>query len=377
MTDFSLYIHFPWCIKKCPYCDFNSHVLHGAIPEEMYINALIEDITYIQPLLEHRTLRSIFMGGGTPSLFSPGSIARLLHAIDTITPLGESEITLEANPGVLDLSHLEGYYNAGINRLSLGVQSFDDTALKNIGRVHNTHDTQQALDVAIKLFKRINIDIMFGLPTQSVSAALHDLTMASNYPIEHLSWYQLTIEAETHFAKKPPLLPDSDTMETIYNEGIALLADHGFAHYEISAYTRHTPSLHNLNYWSGGDYIGIGAGAHSKWTHHDTLERWSLWRSPQKYLKTTAEHRQETFYTVAESDRLFEYFLNRSRMPGSVTWHDIAHHTLLPLSFLHTWQQRHTTSLHDFIHMDHMGVTFLPQCMLFNRLFMEIMLDKK
>lgn len=375
--DFSLYIHFPWCIKKCPYCDFNSHVALQSIPFDDYIQAMILDYQHMIPKMHGRTLKSIFLGGGTPSLFPPQHMDRLLNAIDLITPIDDIEITLEANPGSLDLSHIPGYRSSGINRLSLGVQSFNDDALKYLGRIHSKNDAIEAIDTASELFDRINIDIMFGLPQQSLELGLHDIQTACSYNIEHISWYQLTIEPNTHFAKKTPVLPKAEHIESLYEQGIEILNHHHYRQYEISAHSKNQPSQHNVNYWSGGDYIGIGAGAHSKWTTGDDIERWSLWRTPKKYLNKTAATRIEWHAHVPESERMLEYFLNRSRMSGSVSWSRMAFDSTLTVDYIQKWLKPLKNSLENYLELSEDGIKFLPNAMLFNRPLLEIILEEQ
>ena len=375
INNIGLYIHFPWCIKKCPYCDFNSHVHHGSIPEQEYISALIDDFNTVLPFLTGKTLCSIFMGGGTPSLFSPASIKSLLTHINTYYPLHDIEITLEANPGTLDQSHLEGYRVAGINRLSIGVQSFDDTSLQELGRIHSAEHAHRALESATLLFPRINIDLMFGLPKQSIVMGLNDLQIACNYNIEHISWYQLTIEAGTHFAKQTPMLPQVEFIEELYEQGLSILTTAGFHQYEISAHTRNKSSTHNVNYWLHGDYIGIGAGAHSKLSFSDRIERWSLWRQPKKYLAHQGLERREWQTIVADKEKLFEYFLNRSRMGAEVTWQEIQLRTGLEISYIKHYLQS-CPGVNDFLTLDDNKLIFLPKCMLFNRSFMELLINQ-
>lgn len=376
-NNFSLYIHFPWCIKKCPYCDFNSHTALQTIPYDEYIQALIDDYMNAIPLVEDRTLTSIFLGGGTPSLFAPKYIEKILKKISTITPIDNIEITLEANPGSIDLNHIRGYRDAGINRLSLGIQSFNDRSLKEIGRIHTANDAYLALDTACNIFKRINVDLMFGLPEQTLEMGLNDLKIACSTSIEHLSWYQLTIEANTHFAKKTPILPSSEKIEDLYEHGLEYLQNNHFKQYEISAYTRNKPSAHNVNYWSGGDYIGIGAGSHSKWTYSSDIQRWSLWRLPKKYLNHLASERKEWSASIAEDDRMFEYFLNRSRMSGHLSWEELSYQSTVHIDYAKKWLHTRKHLINNFLEISNNGVTFKSDAMLFNRLFLEILLEQR
>ncbi len=267
----SLYLHFPWCVQKCPYCDFNSHALRGAtpaLPEDAYVEALIRDLDYaLREAPETRALASIFMGGGTPSLFSGRAIGRVLDAVQQrLAFAADIEITLEANPGTADAAHFAGYVAAGVNRLSIGVQSLDDAQLKRLGRIHGRAEAIRAYELARAAgFSNVNLDLMFALPQQSLADALRDLRGALALAPEHLSYYQLTLEPNTEFAARPPPLPDDELAWDMQAEGQALLADHGYRQYEVSAYGQpDRAARHNLNYWSFGDYMGIGAGAHGK-----------------------------------------------------------------------------------------------------------------
>ena len=265
----SLYIHIPWCVRKCPYCDFNSHAVREEIAEVAYIDALLADLEQALPLIWGRSIRSIFIGGGTPSLFSAQSIERLLTGIRSrLTVAPQAEITLEANPGTFEQARFAGFLAAGVNRLSLGVQSLNDDALAALGRIHSSEQARQAFQCARDVgFRRINVDLMFALPKQQQAQALDDLQQVIALQPEHISWYQLTLEPNTAFYHQPPPLPADDACADMQLVGQALLARAGFAQYEVSAYSRaNEQSQHNMNYWLFGDYLGIGAGAHSKIT---------------------------------------------------------------------------------------------------------------
>ncbi len=285
----SLYIHFPWCVKKCPYCDFNSHEVSTNFDEENYIDSLLLDLETDLPMIWGRPIETIFMGGGTPSLFSAKAIDRLLSGIRARVQLQpNAEITLEANPGTAEANNFKGYRDAGVNRLSLGVQSFNNEALLKLGRIHDAQQAitafQQARDAG---FERINLDLMHGLPGQTLQLALHDLKTATELKPEHISWYQLTLEPNTVFYSKPPILPDEDVQFEIFQAGIEHLASEKFMRYEVSAFCQPgEASNHNLNYWSFGDYLGIGAGAHSKITHvpNTQILRRQKTRQPETYL---------------------------------------------------------------------------------------------
>ena len=283
----SLYLHFPWCVAKCPYCDFNSHALRGELPEDAYCEALLRDLDFELQDAETRPLRSIFMGGGTPSLFSDRALDRLLRALQTrLSFAADIEITLEANPGTADAGHFVGYRAAGINRLSMGVQSLDDAQLKRLGRIHDRAAVFQAYEQARQAgFDNINLDLMYALPEQSLDAARSDLQELIALAPEHLSYYQLTLEPNTEFARQPPPLPDNDAAWTMQEQGEALLAAAGYAQYEVSAYAQPgRQARHNLNYWTFGDYLGIGAGAHGKRSGPDVVRRRARHKLPRTYL---------------------------------------------------------------------------------------------
>lgn len=265
----SLYVHIPWCARKCPYCDFNSHAADRAVPERAYVDALLRDLEDELPGVGSRPIATLFIGGGTPSLFSAEAIARLLEGIRARVALaGDAEITLEANPGSADQDRFRGFRQAGVNRLSIGVQSFAPEKLRRLGRIHDREQALKAVAAARAAgFDNINLDLMFGLPEQTVTAALDDLATAIALGPKHLSFYQLTVEPNTRFYKDPPRLPDEDTVEAMQRACQALLARQGYRRYEVSAYAQTDfRCRHNLNYWQFGDYLGIGAGAHGKLT---------------------------------------------------------------------------------------------------------------
>lgn len=316
----SLYIHIPWCIRKCPYCDFNSHQLNEALDEKAYIEALLLDLQ--QDLarfpLQSRKLHSIFIGGGTPSLLSAASFDYLLNKLSKQLAFSEGmEITLEANPGTVEQQRFRDYRSAGINRISLGIQSFDDQQLQKLGRIHDSQAAHHAINTAYEAgFSNINIDLMYGLPSQSADAALEDLSLGLSYKTPHLSWYQLTLEANTVFYKHPPPLPNDDAIADIEEQGRELLHQHGYQHYEVSAYAQSQKRCeHNLNYWQFGDYIGIGAGAHGKITNlaTGTIQRTQKVRQPKAYL-----HPEKAFLAQQQcllpADISFEFMLNHLRL---------------------------------------------------------------
>ena len=286
----SLYIHIPWCVKKCPYCDFNSHEV-SAIPESEYVDRLIEDLKQDLHYVQGRRLHSIFFGGGTPSLFSAKAIANILQAVESEIGFEDDiEITLEANPGTAEQEKFSGFYQAGVNRLSIGVQSFNNKSLAALGRIHNGDEAKSAFAMARKAgFKNINLDLMHGLPGQNLEQALNDLQLAIELQPEHISWYQLTIEPNTSFYNAPPVLPLEADLSNIQDRGHKLLLDAYYQQYEVSAYSRnHKASMHNVNYWQFGDYLGIGAGAHGKITignkSNGSVKRYWKMRQPMSYL---------------------------------------------------------------------------------------------
>lgn len=299
LPPLALYIHVPWCIRKCPYCDFNSHQANDDLPEADYVRALRFDLQQDQVLAQGRKLTSIFFGGGTPSMLSAAAIGQILQAAEVIIGFEpDIEITLEANPGTFEQEKFSGFRAAGVNRLSIGIQSFNDQQLKLLGRVHGRDEALRAVGVARKAgFDNINLDLMHGLPEQSVDAAKADLQQAMDLAPEHLSWYQLTIEQNTAFYSAPPVLPEEEILADIQDAGIELLAAAGYEQYEISAYARHKKrARHNLNYWEFGDYLGIGAGAHGKITLPASNNILRLWKTrlPKHYLDAAAPQKIST-----------------------------------------------------------------------------------
>lgn len=331
----SLYIHFPWCVKKCPYCDFNSHTLKDSLPEKEYIQALLNNLEQSLNQVGEREIISIFMGGGTPSLFSEKSIATLLNEIQRKTKWRHDiEITLEANPGTVEQQRFKGYRDAGINRISLGIQSLNDKHLQALGRIHSADNAKRAVE-AVKAagFDRVNIDIMFGLPNQTLEEGLADLTEGLALQPSHLSWYELTIEPNTLFWHNPPKLPEEDNIIELHTLGQDILREHGMIQYEVSAYTREAPCRHNVNYWEFGDYLAIGAGAHGKITQVDTQEiiRYHHFRGPKQYMDQSQGFVQGK--QLIPSDQLaFEFMLNALRLTQGVKTDYFSQRTGLPLS---------------------------------------------
>ncbi len=319
LPPLSLYVHLPWCLRKCPYCDFNSHALRGALPEEAYITALLADLDTALPGAQGRTLQSVFIGGGTPSLFSADAISRMLSGVRARLPVADDvEVTLEANPGAVEAERFRGYREAGVNRLSLGVQSFQDAQLKALGRVHDAAEAHRAVMLACGQFPRMNLDLMIVLPAQTAAEARADAQTAVASAASHLSVYQLGIEPNTVFFRRPPPLPDEEQAAEIEAAVFDCLQAAGFVRYEISAWARPGQECrHNLNYWRFGDYLGIGAGAHAKITGPDGVVREARTRSPTDYLRratagdAVAERKQ-----VPARDLAFEFMMNALRLPG-------------------------------------------------------------
>ena len=320
MIPLSLYIHIPWCLRKCPYCDFNSHASPTDLPEKPYIQALLTNLSQELPYIWGRKLESIFIGGGTPSLFSADSIDELLCGIRTMLPFRPNiEVTLEANPGTFEQEKFKGFRQAGINRLSVGIQSFNVEHLQALGRVHNRDEALRAADIARHAgFDNFNLDLMFGLPAQSIEQALADLQQAIDLQPTHLSWYQLTLEPNTYFYKHPPVLPEDDLIADMQFKGQELLSHSCYTQYEVSAYAR--PGFecrHNRNYWEFGDYVAIGAGAHGKITNpaEGSITRYHNYRQPTEYMQQVSRGMARSGQQVlTEADVVFEFMLNALRL---------------------------------------------------------------
>ncbi|WP_313483357.1 radical SAM family heme chaperone HemW [Acinetobacter variabilis] len=323
LIPLSLYIHMPWCVRKCPYCDFNSHAVpDGKLSldlEREYLHALVEDFKTQVDFAQGRSIHSVFIGGGTPSLISAAGYQWLFTELKALIPFEENcEITLEANPGTVEHDPFAGYLAAGINRLSIGVQSFNTEHLKKLGRIHSNEDAISAIGLARDAgFQRINVDLMHGLPEQTLEQALNDLKLAVENGATHISWYQLTIELNTVFFRTQPILPVDEVLEEIQEQGEAYLKANGFINYEVSAWRKELPSAHNLNYWQFGDYLAIGAGAHGKVTQPDGVYRFQKTRLPKDYLaKVPAEHLQ--FKRIEAADMPFEFMMNALRLNDGV-----------------------------------------------------------
>ena len=313
----ALYVHVPWCVQKCPYCDFNSHEALGEIPERQYVDALIADLQSALPLIWGRPVQTVFFGGGTPSLLSPAAIDELLAAFRALAMLSpEAEITLEANPGTVEAAKFAGFSAAGVNRVSLGIQSFNDAHLQALGRIHGADEARRAAHLAGEHFASFNLDLMYGLPGQTLDQALTDVDTALTFKPPHLSCYQLTLEPNTRFAAFPPELPEGDTCADMQEAIEARLAGAGFANYETSAFAQAGKQCrHNLNYWHFGDYLGIGAGAHSKLTLHDRVLRQMRWKHPAAYLKNVAAGSPVQEETQVDASGLpFEFLMNALRL---------------------------------------------------------------
>jgi putative oxygen-independent coproporphyrinogen III oxidase len=321
LPPLALYVHIPWCVRKCPYCDFNSHTASPVLPEQAYVDALLADLDQDLAHVHGRELSSIFFGGGTPSLFSAEALGRLLKGVEQrIRFASDIEITLEANPGTFEQAKFSAYRGLGINRLSIGIQSFQEEKLKALGRIHNGDEAIRAADMARQAgFDNFNLDLMHGLPDQSQDDALGDLRQAIALAPTHLSWYQLTLEPNTVFWNQPPTLPEDDILWDIQEAGQTLLAEHGYAQYEVSAYAQPgRPARHNLNYWSFGDFIGIGAGAHGKLSHPDgrIVRTWKT-RLPKDYLNPDKAFKAgEKLVSLEEMP--FDFLMNALRLTDGV-----------------------------------------------------------
>jgi oxygen-independent coproporphyrinogen-3 oxidase len=341
----ALYIHFPWCEKKCPYCDFNSHQIKdpasnslGGFDEQRYIHALITDLETELPNTWGRQVHSIFIGGGTPSLLSAAGMDQLLCAVRARINLEpDAEITMEANPGSVEADKLVGFAKAGINRVSLGIQSFQDEQLKALGRIHNGAEAKRAVQIALDHFKSVNLDLMYGLPNQSLEAARSDMETALSFKTPHLSLYNLTLEPNTYFANFPPKLPSDDEIDAIFEQNLELLMKAGYKRYEVSAFAKKDQECkHNLNYWRFGDYIGIGAGAHGKISYPGKITRQVRERHPETYMQAMETKGNALIESreLAVKDLPFEFMLNALRLTDGVDTNTFSERTGLPLSLI-------------------------------------------
>ncbi|HEY5810014.1 MAG TPA: radical SAM family heme chaperone HemW [Povalibacter sp.] len=339
----SLYVHLPWCVRKCPYCDFNSHVAPERLPQRDYIEALLQDLDYDLPAAVARPLVSIFFGGGTPSLFSPDEIGRFLDGVRArMACASNMEVTLEANPGTIEHGRFRGYRDAGVTRVSLGAQTFNDDQLKALGRIHGSNDIQRAVDeLLLAGLDNFNLDLMYALPQLTTAQALADVEAAVALRPAHLSHYQLTLEPGTVFYHRPPVLPDHDASWEMQLECQSLLASHGYAQYEVSAYAQPDRRCrHNLNYWEFGDYIGVGAGAHGKLTGTDVIERTTRCRQPRDYLSRAVPDRITERRHVEANEKAFEFMLNALRLRDGFAVVEFETRTGMPISAIDEQLQR-------------------------------------
>jgi oxygen-independent coproporphyrinogen-3 oxidase len=336
LPPLSLYIHIPWCVQKCPYCDFNSHESRGAIPEQNYVNALLSDFRQELPHFQNRELHSIFIGGGTPSLFAAKSIDTVLSGIEKMVKFSDHiEITLEANPGTADAKKFTDFRSAGITRLSIGIQSFNDQHLRTLGRIHNAAEARRAIQIAREAgYDNFNLDLMHGLPQQSPDEAVDDLLAACEFEPAHLSWYQLTVEPNTVFYNSPPSLPSESRMERIRERGMAILSENAYEQYEVSAFSKPSKvSAHNMNYWQFGDYLGIGAGAHGKLSDakNNRIRRTRKIKQPAQYQASDGEYTAEVT-EIDEDQRALEFLMNALRLKQGFSIRQFEPRTGLPFS---------------------------------------------
>jgi oxygen-independent coproporphyrinogen-3 oxidase len=317
LPPLSLYVHFPWCVRKCPYCDFNSHEANGGFPEEEYLAALRADLEGSLPLIWGRKIYTIFIGGGTPSLMSAAGLDRLMSDIRTLLPLdGAAEVTMEANPGTFEAEKFRSYRASGINRLSIGIQSFNPLHLQALGRIHDGNEARRAVEIAHANFDNFNLDLMYALPSQTMEEAQRDIATAIQFAPPHLSLYHLTLEPNTVFAKYPPVVPDDDASAEMQDMIEAQTAAAGYGHYEVSAYARQgRRARHNLNYWQFGDYLGIGAGAHSKISFPHRVIRQARYKQPNSYLENVRAGRPvHEEFEIGRDELGFEFMLNTLRL---------------------------------------------------------------
>ena len=317
LPPLSLYIHIPWCARKCPYCDFNSHEVRGNLPEQQYVAALIRDLELALPLIWGRKVYTVFFGGGTPSLLSGKSVEQILRSVRMLLPLDlGAEITLEANPGTVEAARFAAYRDVGVNRLSMGIQSFSDTHLQAMGRIHTADEAMRAIIVAQQHFENVNLDLMYALPKQRLDEALQDVRSALTFSPQHLSCYHLTLEPNTQFYRNPPTLPDDETGGEMQQKVEEMLAAQGYQHYETSAFAQpQHRAKHNLNYWKFGDYLGIGAGAHSKLSFPDKVLRQARYKQPKAYMEQVSKDAPIQTEQQVSSDELgFEFMMNALRL---------------------------------------------------------------
>jgi oxygen-independent coproporphyrinogen-3 oxidase len=367
LPPLSLYVHFPWCVRKCPYCDFNSHEVQGSFPEEDYLNALRADLESALPLIWGRKIYTIFIGGGTPSLLSAAGLDRLLSDIRSLLPLdGRAEITMEANPGTFEADKFKSYRDSGINRLSIGIQSFNSRHLQELGRIHDENQARRAVEIAQATFDNFNLDLMYALPGQNLEEARADVAAAIALAPPHLSLYHLTLEPNTVFAKYPPALPDDDASAEMQDMIEQATHAAGYGHYEVSAYAQpEKRARHNLNYWQFGDYLGIGAGAHSKLSFPHRVVRQARYKQPKSYMEQmalgSAVHEERE---IERGELGFEFMLNALRLTGGFEVNLFAERTGLPLNAVD--KQLNAAEAKGLLYRDHqiirptaMGMRFL------------------
>jgi oxygen-independent coproporphyrinogen-3 oxidase len=334
LPPLSLYVHVPWCVRKCPYCDFNSHEMRNGLPETAYVEALLRDLELALPLIWGRRVYSVFIGGGTPSLLSGAAMEALLTGLRMRLPLDvNAEITLEANPGTVEAERFAAYRDAGVNRLSMGIQSFNDVHLKALGRIHSGDEARRAIELAQRHFDNFNLDLMYALPEQTLAEAEDDVRTALSFAPPHLSCYHLTLEPNTLFAHQPPSLPDDDESAAMQQRIGELLEAAGYQHYETSAYAQAgKQSRHNLNYWQFGDYLGIGAGAHGKLSFHDKVIRQARYKQPQAYLDAVGcGEPVQSEQALTRDDLGFEFMMNALRLNQGFPQALFEERTSLPL----------------------------------------------
>ncbi len=367
LPPLSLYVHFPWCVRKCPYCDFNSHEANGGFPEDEYLAALRSDLENALPLIWGRKIYTIFIGGGTPSLMSAAGVDRLLSDLRTLLPLdGAAEITMEANPGTFEAEKFKSYRASGISRLSIGIQSFDARHLQALGRIHDGDEACRAVEIAQENFDNFNLDLMYALPSQTLEQARRDVATAISFAPPHLSLYHLTLEPNTFFAKHPPAIPDDDASAEMQDMIEQETAAAGYLHYEVSAYGQPgRQARHNLNYWEFGDYLGIGAGAHSKLSFPHRVVRQARYKQPKAYLEhmRLGNPIQEEF-EIERGEMGFEFMLNALRLCDGFQVNRFAERTGLPLSTIeHTLNAAEAKGLlyrdHKIIKPTEFGQRFL------------------
>jgi putative oxygen-independent coproporphyrinogen III oxidase len=355
LPPLSLYVHFPWCVRKCPYCDFNSHQASGELPEDAYLDALRADLESALPLIWGRRIFTVFIGGGTPSLMSARGLDRLMSDIRALLPLdGAAEITMEANPGTFEAEKFRSYRTSGINRLSIGIQSFNSQHLQALGRIHDGDQARRAIEIAQGSFDNFNLDLMYALPSQTLAEAEADLAAALSFAPPHLSMYHLTMEPNTEFAKYPPTLPDDDASAEMQDMVAERTAAAGFRHYEVSAYAQPgREARHNLNYWQFGDYLGIGAGAHSKLSFPHRVIRQARYKMPATYMQQAmagnAVHQENE---VGRGELGFEFMLNAMRLTGGVEPRMFAERTGLSLNAIEA--RLNAAEAKGLLYRDHM-----------------------